>query len=90
MALRDVSLEVPRGQFCVILGSSGAGKSTLLRAINGLVTLTSGSVEVDASDHVRRLAADPWQGHQILDGDGHFAPEALDEGHGQPSLDGWQ
>jgi phosphonate transport system permease protein len=47
VALRDVSLEVPRGQFCVILGSSGAGKSTLLGAVNGLVTLTSGSVEVD-------------------------------------------
>src|ERR1700730_6468247 len=47
VALRGVTLEVPRGQFCVILGSSGAGKSTLLRAVNGLVTLTSGSVEVD-------------------------------------------
>jgi phosphonate transport system ATP-binding protein len=46
-ALSRVSLHVPRGQFCVVLGSSGAGKSTLLRAVNGLSTPTSGTVEVD-------------------------------------------
>jgi phosphonate transport system permease protein len=46
VALRGVTLEIPRGQFCVLLGSSGAGKSTLLRAVNGLVTLTSGTIEV--------------------------------------------
>jgi len=49
VALGGVTLEVPRGQFCVILGSSGAGKSTLLRAANGLVTLTSGTIEVDGT-----------------------------------------
>jgi phosphonate transport system permease protein len=49
VALAGVTLEVPRGQFCVILGSSGAGKSTLLRAVNGLVTLTSGTIEVDGT-----------------------------------------
>jgi phosphonate transport system ATP-binding protein len=47
VALRGVTLEVPRGQFCVVLGSSGAGKTTLLRTVNGLVTLSSGSVTVD-------------------------------------------
>jgi phosphonate transport system permease protein len=47
VALGGVTLDVPRGQFCVILGSSGAGKSTLLRAANGLVRLTSGRIEVD-------------------------------------------
>ena len=36
-ALSDVTLSVPRGQFCVVLGPSGAGKSTLLRAVNGLL-----------------------------------------------------
>ncbi|MCC6574933.1 MAG: phosphonate ABC transporter ATP-binding protein [Planctomycetes bacterium] len=47
VALRDVSLEVPRGQFCVLLGPSGAGKTTLLRAVNGLTSLTTGDVELD-------------------------------------------
>lgn len=41
-ALLDVSLVVPKGQFCVLLGPSGAGKSTLLRAVNGLTTLSAG------------------------------------------------
>ena len=46
-ALTDVTLELNPGQFCVFLGHSGAGKSTLLRMANGLVTPSSGSVNVD-------------------------------------------
>lgn len=46
-ALSDVSLVVPKGQFCVLLGPSGAGKSTLLRAVNGLTQLSSGRVLID-------------------------------------------
>lgn len=46
-ALSDVSLQVPRGQFCVVLGPSGAGKSTLLRAVNGLVQPTDGRLMID-------------------------------------------
>lgn len=45
-ALADVTLTVPRGQFCVILGPSGAGKSTLLRAVNGLTAPCSGTVAI--------------------------------------------
>jgi len=47
VALADVSFEVPRGQFCVILGPSGAGKSTLLRCVNGLATPSEGQVRID-------------------------------------------
>ena len=58
-ALRGVQLEIPRGQFCVILGPSGAGKSTLLRAVNGLTDLSSGEVTLDgeavAAQNLRRL-----------------------------------
>ncbi len=46
-ALSDISLEVPAGQFCVLLGHSGAGKSTLLRCVNGLERPTAGRVLVD-------------------------------------------
>ncbi|MEZ5664575.1 MAG: phosphonate ABC transporter ATP-binding protein [Burkholderiaceae bacterium] len=45
-ALDGLSLAVPAGQFCVVLGSSGAGKSTLLRMVNGLVQPTRGSIRV--------------------------------------------
>ncbi|MBE0509289.1 MAG: phosphonate ABC transporter ATP-binding protein [Chromatiales bacterium] len=46
-ALCNVSLEIPRGQFCVVLGPSGAGKSTLLRAVNGLMRPSGGRVLID-------------------------------------------
>lgn len=46
-ALNRVSLEIPRGQFCVVLGPSGAGKSTLLRTVNGLTLASAGTVAVD-------------------------------------------
>lgn len=46
VALEQVSLAVPAGQFCVLLGHSGAGKSTLLRCINGMDGPSSGSISV--------------------------------------------
>lgn len=46
-ALKDVSLNVERGQVVVIIGPSGSGKSTLLRCINNLETPTAGEVWID-------------------------------------------
>ena len=48
--LRDVSFEVPAGQFAVIMGASGSGKSTLLGLLAGLDNVTSGSVILDGVD----------------------------------------
>lgn len=45
-ALSEVSLEIPEGQFCVLLGPSGAGKSTLQYMVNGLVAPTTGQVTI--------------------------------------------
>ncbi len=47
VGLDQVSLEIPDGQFVVVVGLSGAGKSTLVRTINGLVPVTEGSLEVE-------------------------------------------
>jgi NitT/TauT family transport system ATP-binding protein len=45
-ALRDTSLEIRRGELMCLIGPSGCGKSTLLSIIGGLITPTSGLVEV--------------------------------------------
>lgn len=45
--LKDVSLNVERGEVIVILGPSGCGKSTLLRCINGLEKIQSGEIRLD-------------------------------------------
>jgi phosphonate transport system ATP-binding protein len=49
-ALDGVDLDVGDGEFVVVVGLSGAGKSTLVRAINGLVPLTSGRLDVGGRD----------------------------------------
>lgn len=45
--LSACSLEVPRGQFWMLLGNNGSGKSTLLRLLAGLLTPQSGEIRLD-------------------------------------------
>ncbi|MDB5458700.1 MAG: nitrate transporter, ATPase subunit, partial [Caulobacteraceae bacterium] len=45
--LRDVNLQVQRGEFVSIIGHSGCGKSTLLNVVAGLLPATTGVVILD-------------------------------------------
>ena len=47
VALKDINLEVPQGQFVCLLGPSGCGKSTLLNAVAGFAPPTSGTITAD-------------------------------------------
>ena len=50
MALKDVSLEIPQGQFVGIIGHTGSGKSTLIQHLNGLMKATSGKILYEGQD----------------------------------------
>ncbi|MFA4034809.1 ABC transporter ATP-binding protein [Blautia stercoris] len=45
--LKEINLEINRGEFCVLLGPSGSGKSTLLNIIGGIDGADSGNIYID-------------------------------------------
>lgn len=48
--LKNISLNVEKGQFVTLLGPSGCGKSTLLRCLSGLEEISSGQIIMDGKD----------------------------------------
>lgn len=55
-ALRDVSLDVRKGEIFVIMGLSGSGKSTLVRCMTGLISATKGDLFI-GEDNLRAIDA---------------------------------
>jgi branched-chain amino acid transport system ATP-binding protein len=58
--LHDVSLALPAGSLCAIVGANGAGKTTLLLAISGIVPKRGGSVRFDGAD------VTTWRAHTLV------------------------
>jgi osmoprotectant transport system ATP-binding protein len=48
-AVKEVSLEVEKGELCVLLGPSGCGKTTTMRMINRLIPITEGNIYIDGT-----------------------------------------
>jgi len=49
-AVKNISLEVPRGKIVTLIGSNGAGKSTTLRSIAGVVKAKEGSIRFEGNE----------------------------------------
>ncbi|MBQ7374573.1 MAG: ATP-binding cassette domain-containing protein, partial [Clostridia bacterium] len=52
-ALRDVNLEISRGEYIAVLGHNGSGKSTLAKLLNLILTPTVGKIYIDGVDITR-------------------------------------
>jgi osmoprotectant transport system ATP-binding protein len=48
-AIDDLTLTIPAGDICVLIGPSGGGKTTALKMINRLISITSGDIRVDGT-----------------------------------------
>ncbi|MFT0213534.1 ABC transporter ATP-binding protein [Pseudomonas sp. F1_0610] len=57
-ALRDLSLEIPTGQFVTVIGTNGAGKSTFLNTVSGDQSLDEGHILIDGLDVTKQSV---WQ-----------------------------
>ena len=86
LAVRGISLQVPRGRIVAVLGANGAGKTTVLRAITGLLgvhqaKVTKGTIEfdgrrIDRSDPASIVRAGVAQ---VMEGRRVFAALTVDE-----------
>ena len=65
-ALRELSLRVEEGEFVCIVGPSGCGKSTFLRILGGLITPSSGRVELFPRDEKAPLQNIVFQEYAIF------------------------
>jgi osmoprotectant transport system ATP-binding protein len=46
-AVDDLSITIPAGEICVLIGPSGGGKSTAMRMVNRLISITEGDITID-------------------------------------------
>ncbi len=57
-AVNDLSLEVPKGEICVLVGPSGCGKTTAMRMVNRMIDITEGDILIDGQSVSDRSPAE--------------------------------
>ena len=60
--LKNINLDIKKGESVVILGGSGSGKSVLIKTISTLMTPTSGSIKIDGQEITNQSQKD----HDLL------------------------
>jgi len=65
--LKDLTLDVPRGEFLALMGPSGSGKTTLLNLLAGIDSPTQGELLIDGRDVARlsRSALTKWRSRHV-------------------------
>jgi len=58
VVLKDLDLDVPKGESLVVIGGSGTGKSVLIKCIIGLMKPDKGSIEIDGTEVTRMSASE--------------------------------
>lgn len=48
-AIDDLSITIPSGEICVLIGPSGGGKTTAMKMINRLISITEGDITIDGT-----------------------------------------
>jgi osmoprotectant transport system ATP-binding protein len=52
-AVDDLSLTIPAGEICVVIGPSGGGKTTAMKLVNRLISITEGDITIDGTSILR-------------------------------------
>ena len=66
VALDGISIDIPKGQFFVIVGPSGCGKTTLLRILAGLERQSEGGVDIEQFERLRPANSMIFQGDSLF------------------------
>jgi ABC-type sugar transport system ATPase subunit len=66
--LADISFQVPKGKYALLMGKTGCGKTTILEALAGLRPITSGRIKLNERDVTDRPPAERTVGYVPQDG----------------------
>ena len=56
-AVDDLTLTVPAGEICVLVGPSGGGKTTAMKMVNRLIDITEGDIRIGGRERPRRATS---------------------------------